>query len=94
MQVSADQLRHVVEAQHDGKAALLTKLTVKATVEGETMWEGIVHIFDLEGNAKSTRAYAWSSPIDGSDKRQFYAVLHVGDIRSPLDAVRATINSR
>jgi hypothetical protein len=47
-----------------------------------------VHVFDLEGHPKATRAYAWSSPVEGSDKRRFYAVLHLGGIRSPLDAVR------
>jgi hypothetical protein len=50
-----------------------------------------VHVFDLEGRAKATRAYVWSSPVDGSDRRRFYAVLHLGGIRSPLDAVRAAI---
>jgi hypothetical protein len=30
-------------------------------------------------------------PVEGSDKRRFYAVLHLGGIRSPLDAVRAAI---
>ena len=69
----------------------VTKLNVKETSEGKTVWEGVVHIFDLEDTAKATRAYAWSSPIEGSDKRRFYAVLHLGDIRSPLDAVRAAI---
>ena len=69
----------------------VTKLNVKETSEGKAVWEGVVHIFDLEGNAKSTRAYAWSSPIEGSDERRFHAVLHLGGIRSPLDAVRAAI---
>ena len=32
-----------------------------------------------------------SNPIEGSDKRRCYAVLHLGGIRSPLDAVRAAI---
>ena len=72
---------------------MLTKLPVKETFEGKTVWEGVVHIFNLEGNAKSTRAYASSSPVEGSDKRRFYAVLHLGGIRSPLDAVRAAIVS-
>jgi hypothetical protein len=90
MEVSADQLKQAVEAQHGGKAVLLTKLTVKETFEGK-LWEGIVHIFDLEGNAKSTRAYVWSVPIEGSEKRRFCAVLHLGEIRSPRDAVRAAI---
>jgi hypothetical protein len=30
-------------------------------------------------------------PIEGSDKRRFYAVLHLGGIRSAVDAVRAAI---
>ena len=37
------------------------------------------------------RAYAWSSPIEGSTKRQFFAVLHTTRINSPLEAVRAAI---
>lgn len=45
----------------------------------------------MEGHPKATRAYAWSSPIENSDKRRFYAVLHLGGIRSPVDAVRAAI---
>ena len=51
----------------------------------------MVHVFDLAGNPNATRAYAWSSPIEGSDKRRFFAVLHIGAIRSPVDAVRAAI---
>jgi hypothetical protein len=35
---------------------------------------------------KATRAY-----LEGRDKRRFYAVLHLGGIRSPLDAMRAAI---
>jgi len=34
---------------------------------------------------------AWFSPVEGSDKRRFFAVLHLGGIRSPVDAVRAAI---
>jgi hypothetical protein len=30
-------------------------------------------------------------PIEGSDKRRFFAVLHIGVIKSPVDAVRAAI---
>ena len=34
-----------------------------------------VHVFDLAGHPTATRAYAWSSPIEGSTKRRFVAVL-------------------
>lgn len=59
-------------------------------IEGATVWEGVVHVFDFEGHPKATRAYAWSSPIEGSTKRRF-AVLGIPPIMSPLDAVRAAI---
>jgi hypothetical protein len=41
--------------------------------------------------AKAKRAYACSSPIEGSDKRRFFGVLHLPPITSPADAVRAAI---
>ncbi|HEY8005829.1 MAG TPA: hypothetical protein VIE66_03250 [Methylocella sp.] len=46
---------------------------------------------DLKGHPKAARAYAWSSPIEGSTKRRFFAVLHMGAIKSPQNAVRAAI---
>jgi hypothetical protein len=53
------------------------------------MGEGIVHVFALRGHPTATQAYAWSSPIEASDKRRFFAVLHVLPITSPVEAVRA-----
>jgi len=92
MDVSADQLKQAVEGQHGGTAALVSVEPVKETFKSQTVWEGEVHVFDLEGHPKATRAYAWSSPVEASTKRRFYyAVLHLGGIRSPLDAVRAAI---
>lgn len=90
-EVAPSELKRAVESQHGGKARLLQAVPVKETFEGAKVWEGVVHIFDLTGNPKATRAYAWSSPIEGSDKRRFFAVLHVGAINSPVAAVRAAI---
>ena len=63
----------------------------RETFEGKPVWEGVVHVFDLAGHPTATRAYAWSSPIEGSAKRRFFAVLHTNRINSPLEAVRAAI---
>jgi len=91
-EVSARQLKQAVESQHGGTAIWVTKLPVKEVFEGKTVsGMGVVHVFDLDGHPRATRAYAWSSPVEGSDRRRFYAVLHLGGIRSPLDAVRAAI---
>lgn len=84
-------LKNAIESQHGGKATLAQSVPVRETFEGKPVWEGIVHVFDVADHPKATRAYAWSSPIEGSDKRRFFAVLHMGGIKSPQDAVRAAI---
>jgi hypothetical protein len=91
MEVSADQLKQAVEGQHGGKATLAGIEPVRETFRDQTVWQGQVHVFELEGHPKATRAYAWSSPVEGSDRRRFYAVLHLGGIRSAATAVRAAI---
>ena len=90
-EVDADQLKRSVEAQHGGTATLAHSIPILETFEEQPVWEGVVHVFDLEGHPNATRAYAWSSPIEGSDKGRFFAVLHMGPVKSPQDAVRAAI---
>ena len=90
-EAAPDQLQCAVESQHGGTATLAQSVPVKETHAGAVAWEGIVHVFDLKGHPTASRAYAWSSPIEGSDKRRFFAVLHQGPIKSPGDAVRAAI---
>ena len=91
MDVEASELKRSVESMHACKAALAQSVPVSEAFEGNTVWEGVVYVFDLTGHPKATRAYAWSSPIEGSDKRRFFAVLHQGPVTSPVEAVRAAI---
>lgn len=91
IEVETNELKHAVESQHGCTATLTQSVPVKETFDGKTVWEGVVHVFKLSGHPKAQQAYAWSSPIDGSDKRRFFAVLHVPPIQSPVDAVRAAI---
>src|ERR1700738_2438969 len=90
-EVAADQLKRAVETQHGGTATLAQSVPVLETFQGQTVWEGVVHVFDLAGHPKATRAYAWSSPIEGSTKRRFFAVLHTERINSPPAAARAAL---
>jgi hypothetical protein len=91
IEVAPDQLRQAVERQHNCKARLVQSVPVKEENDGKTVWEGVVHVFEIYGNDKATVAYAWSSPIEGSDKRRFFAVLHLGPVTGPVEAVRAAI---
>lgn len=91
LEASPEQLAATVEQMHGGTATLAKSVPVCETFDGAPVWEGVVHIFDVTGNPSAARAYAWSSPIEGNDKRRFFAVLHMGAIKSPVDAVRAAI---
>jgi len=91
MEVDSTELKKNVEHQHNCAAVLTQSVPVKETFGDKTVWEGVVHVFRIQGHPKADTAYAWSSPIEGSDKRRFFAVLHVPPIASPVDAVRAAI---
>src|SRR2546423_9802110 len=89
--VDVGQLRDTIERMHGGTATLTQSAPVRETFEGKTVWEGVVYVFDLTGHPTATRAYAWSSPIEGRTKRRFFAVLHQPPVDSPLAAGQAAI---
>jgi hypothetical protein len=91
MDIDPSELKNAVERMHHCSARLIQSIPIREWFEHETVREGAVHIFDLEGHPTASRAYAWSSSIEGSDKRRFFAVLHQPPITSPVDAVRAAI---
>jgi hypothetical protein len=89
--IDPSELKRAIESQHGGTATLAQSVPIKETYAGAVVWEGVVHVFELAGHPTASRAYAWSSPIEGSEKRRFFAVLHQGPVKSPVDAVRAAI---
>lgn len=82
---------HVVERLLDCTASFIEDVVVVEKFGSLTAWSGTVSVFTLEDRPMATKAYAWSSPIEGSTKRRYYAVLHVPPIDSPEKAVRASI---
>jgi hypothetical protein len=90
-EVEANQLREAVERMHGGTATLAQSVPVRETFQGQVVWEGVVHVFDLAGHPTATRAYAWPFPAEASDQLRIVAVLHTERINSPVAAVRAAI---
>ena len=58
METSPDQLRQAVESVHSCRATFAQTVPVREVFQGQPVWEGVVHVFDLEGHPKATRAYA------------------------------------
>jgi hypothetical protein len=90
-EVDTDELKRAVENMHGGTATFVQSVPIDENFGGLPVWQGAVHIFDLADNPRAARAYAWSSPIEGSTTCRFFAVLHMGAITSPVEAVRAAI---
>lgn len=83
-------LQDVIRKLHGVESKHFSSVPVKEVYQGQTVWDGVVEVFELTGHPKATRAYAWSYETDAQKKRSV-AVLHVPPIDSPEAAVRAAI---
>jgi len=86
-----EDLKRAVERLHHCKASFLEDVAVVEMFGEETVWGGVVSVFGIKGHPQANKCYAWSSPIEGSTKRRYYAVLHIPPIDSPEKAIRASI---
>jgi len=86
-----EDLNRAVERLHHCQATFLEDVVVMEKFGKETVWSGIVSVFEIRGHSQATKCYAWSSSIEGSTKRRYYAVLHIPPVDSPEKAVRASI---
>lgn len=87
------ELKKTVEQFHNCNSKWLKYVPVKETFEGETVWEGVVQVFELIDHPTAKKCYAWSYIVNDSGKRKFVAVLHQHPVISPEDAVKAFIVS-
>lgn len=87
-----EELRDVIQRLHGVEAKHINSVPIKETFRGQTVWDGVVEVFELIGHPKATKLYAWSHATDDPDKpKRHVTILHGGSITSPLQAVRAAI---
>ena len=91
MATHIEELKDVIRKLHGVEATHRESVNVKEVFNGETVWEGIVEVFDLIGHPKASVAYAWTNKTDDPDNPHHVTVLHLGPIKSAVDAVRAAI---
>lgn len=87
-----DELRDVIHRLHGTKSTHVESVPVKEVFQGQTVWDGIVEVFDLHDHPKTHRAYAWSHDTDNPKRpKRHVTVLHIPPAVSPQTAVRAAI---
>jgi hypothetical protein len=84
-----ERLKQVIFHLHGSDSSHVESVPVHEVFRGQTLWQGIVEVFDLTGHPKASRAYAWSY-MDGATER-FVAVLGLPPITSPENAVKASV---
>jgi len=89
MDITSD-LKQAIERLHECTASYNETVGVIEKHEDMTVWEGTVHVFDID-HPETDTCYAWSHPIEGSEKHKYYAVLKIPPVDTPEAAVRAAI---
>ncbi len=87
-----EELRGVIRRVHGVDSKHLRTVAVKETLQGKTLWNGLVEIFELKGHSSAGHAYAWADHIDDPTQlRHHVTILKLPPIQSAQDAVRAAI---
>ena len=92
MRTKPDQLKQIVESRHGAPAELAQSVYIHEREQEMTVWEGVVHTFDLDGVHSSKRIYAWCSGR-GDGTVEFVTVVHAGRAIDPLEALRTMLVS-
>ena len=87
-----ERLQLALEHLHKCKAVHSASAPVEEIFGGQTVWKGVVEVFDIAGHPKAKRAYGWShkSGKDDTDER-FVTVLEIPPVVSPETAVKVAI---
>jgi hypothetical protein len=56
-EIAARELKQAVESQHGGTATFVQSVPIYESRNGMTVWNGVVHVFDLASNRKETPCY-------------------------------------
>jgi hypothetical protein len=87
-----EELKEVIRKLHGVESTHRESVPVKEIFNGETIWDGIVEVFDLHGHPQANTAYAWTHSTDDHDNpKRHVTVLHVPPAVLPITAVRVSI---
>jgi len=85
-----EALQDAIQKTHGCASVHVESVSVHEVFRGETVWDGMVEVFALEGHGKARHCYAWGYQ-DDSGHGQYVAVLDVPPVDSAQKAVQAYI---
>ena len=89
-----EELQAAILNLHGCTSTYIESVPVHEEFQGETVWQGEVEVFEIEGHPKAKRAYAWGHATGEDDQaRRYVAVLELPPVDSPQTAVKAAVMS-
>jgi hypothetical protein len=86
------ELQDVIWNLHGVASRHVESVPVKEPFQGQTVWDGIVEVFEISGHPKASRVYAWSHETgDPVKPKRHVTVLHIAPVLSAAMAVRAAL---
>lgn len=87
-----EELQQVIHKLHGVQSTHVQSVPVREEFRGQTVWNGVVEVFDLAGHPKANRIYAWAHETDDpANPKRYVTVLHIPPVVSPRTAVQAAI---
>jgi hypothetical protein len=87
-----EELKDVIRRLHGVHSSHVESVPVKESFHGQTVWDGVVEVFDLTGHPKANRVYAWAYETDDpKNPKRYVTVLHLPPAVSPEAAVKSAI---
>lgn len=85
-------LREAILAVHRCNSRHVQTVPVMELFKDQTLFDGYVEIFDLDGHPKAKRCFAWG--YDDAGTLRSTAVLEIPPVDSPETAVKVAIAAR
>jgi hypothetical protein len=87
-----ERLGTVIGRLHKCASTWVESVPVHEVAGGETLWQGVVEVFNLTGHPKAKRVYGWSLEAGRDDQDElFVTLLESPPINSPQSAVRVAM---
>lgn len=86
-------LKRAIEQKHGGMAMHVKSVSIRGEIGNGRVYDTVVHVFELTGNPKAIRAYAWFGLGAHDGPHQIFTLLHTPHISSPRKAVRSAFLS-
>lgn len=87
-------IQDTIKREHGCESRHIKSELVEEQVSGQTVWVGVVEVFELINHPEAKICYGWGHKTgDEGEKISYVTVLEIPPIDSPLAAVRVSIIS-